>query len=159
VIISTAMSSPIRKLPHGFAKTSPANHDVAISVEQKTVWASSSPVFFARADAQVSPDRGLGHVIDNDVEKSAPRTIRVEDVSVDEYARKSAAPDFIKCDVEGAEVEVFRGANKLLNERRPIILCEMHGDENWQTLLKLCANLGYRRETCGKNRILAQRTK
>jgi hypothetical protein len=35
---------------------------------------------------------------------------------------------FIKCDAEGAEVEVFRGA-KLLNESRPIILCEMHGEK------------------------------
>jgi hypothetical protein len=52
-------------------------------------------VFFARADAEVSPDRGLGHVIDNDAERSAPSTIRVEAVSVDEYVRKSAAPDFI----------------------------------------------------------------
>jgi FkbM family methyltransferase len=61
-------------------------------------------MFFARADAEVSPDRGLGHVIDNDADRSAPGTIRVEAVSVDEYVRKSRAPDFIKCDVEGAEV-------------------------------------------------------
>ena len=49
----------------------------------------------------------------NDVaERSAPSTIRVEAASVDEYVRKSGAPDFIKCDVEGAEVEVFRGGGK-----------------------------------------------
>jgi FkbM family methyltransferase len=71
------------------------NQDARISVEEKAVWSSSNPVFFARADAEVSPDRGLGHVIDNDAERSAPSTIRVEAVSVDEYVRKSAAPDFI----------------------------------------------------------------
>jgi hypothetical protein len=107
----------------------------------------------------VSPHRGLGQVIDNDSEESAPGTIRVEGVSVDEYVRKSAAPDFIKCDVEGAEVEVFRGAEKLLKERRPLILCEMHGEENRQTLLKLFVDLGYRCEPCGKNHILARHTK
>jgi Methyltransferase FkbM domain len=106
----------------------------------------------------VSPDRGLGHVIVNDAERSAPGTIRVEAVSVDEYVGKSGAPDFIKCDVEGAEVEVFRGAAKLLNERRPIILCEMHGDKNRQTLLTMFENLGYRCEPCGKNHVLAQHT-
>ena len=109
-----------------------------------------------RGLGEVSPDRGLGHVIDNDADKSAPGTIRVEAVSVDEYVRQSGAPDFIKCDVEGAEVEVFRGANKLLNERRPFILCEMHGDKNRQTLLKMFENLGYRCEPCGENHILAQ---
>jgi FkbM family methyltransferase len=131
------------------------NQGAPISVEEKAVWSSSSPVFFARADAEVSPDRGLGHVIDNDAEKSAPGTIRVDAVSVDEYVGKSVAPDFIKCDVEGAEVEVFRGAEKLLNEKRPLILCEMHGEENRQTLLKVFADFGYRCEPCGKNHILA----
>ena len=135
------------------------NKGAPISVEEKAVWSSSSPVFFARADADVSPDRGLGHVIDNDAERSAPGTIRVEAVSVDECVDKSAAPDFIKCDVEGAEVEVFRGAERLLNERPPIILCEMHGDKNRQTLLKMFENLGYRCEPCGKNHVLAQQTK
>ena len=130
-----------------------------ISVEEKAVWSFSSPVFFARADVEVSPDRGLGHVVDNRAERSTPGTIRVEAVSVDEYVRKSGPPDFIKCDVEGAEVEVFRGAEKLLNERPPIILCEMHGEENRQTLLKAFADLSYRCEPCGKNHILAQHTK
>jgi FkbM family methyltransferase len=135
------------------------NQGAPISVEEKAVWSSSSPVFFARADAEVSPDRGLGHVIDNDTEQSAASMIRVEAVSVDEYVRKSVAPDFIKCDVEGAEVEVFRGAEKLLNEKRPLILCEMHGEENRQTLLKVFADFGYRCEPCGRNHILAQHTK
>jgi FkbM family methyltransferase len=135
------------------------NQGAPIVIEEKAVWSSSSPVSFARADVEVSPDRGLGHVINNSAEGSAPGTIRVEAVSVDEYVRKSGPPDFIKCDVEGAEVEVFRGAEKLLNERPPLILCELHGEENRQTLLKVFANLGYRSEPCGKNHILAQYTK
>jgi FkbM family methyltransferase len=134
------------------------NQGAPISVEDKAVWASSRPVFFARADAEISPDRGLGHVIDNAAEKSALSTIRIEAVSVDEYVRRSAAPDVIKCDVEGAEVEVFRGATKLLEEKHPLILCEMHGEQNRETLLKVFAGFGYRCEPCGKNHILAQHT-
>jgi hypothetical protein len=98
-------------------------------------------------------------VIKNVSERSAPSTIRVEAVSVDEYVRKSGAPDFIKCDVEGAEVEVFRGADKLLKERPPLILCPMYGEENRQTLLRVFADHGYGCEPCGKNHILAQHTK
>lgn len=37
-------------------------------------------------------------------------------------------PNLIKCDVEGAEVEVFRGQLKTLKEIRPVIMCEV-GDE------------------------------
>jgi hypothetical protein len=54
---------------------------------------------------------------------------------------------------------VFRGATKLLREKQPLILCEMHGDENRQTLLKVFADLGYRCDPCGKNHILAQHAK
>jgi FkbM family methyltransferase len=135
------------------------NQGAPISIEATAVWSSSNPVFFARAHAEVSPDRGLGYVINDVAERSAPSTIRVEAVSVDEYVRKSGAPDLIKCDVEGAEVEVFRGADKLLKERPPLILCEMYAEENRQTLLKVFADLGYRCEPCGKNHILAQHTK
>jgi FkbM family methyltransferase len=88
------------------------NQGAPISIEATAVWSSSNPVFVARADAEVPSDRGLGYVINDVAERSAPSTIRVEAVSVDEYVRKSGAPDFIKCDVEGAEVQVFRGRGK-----------------------------------------------
>jgi FkbM family methyltransferase len=128
------------------------NRDVLISVEEKAVWSSSDSVLFARADTTTSPDRGLGHVVD----EVAHDTIRIESVSLDEYAATSGAPDFLKCDVEGAEVEVFRGAQKLLTEKKPAILCEMHGDENRRILLEQFALFGYHCEPCGKNHILAQ---
>ena len=42
---------------------------------------------------------------------------------------------FIKCDVEGAELSVFRGAEQLLREDRPIVFAEM--------LRKWCARFHY----------------
>lgn len=33
--------------------------------------------------------------------------------------------DFIKCDVEGAELHVFAGAHRVLTEDRPVVLCEV----------------------------------
>ncbi|MEA5466498.1 FkbM family methyltransferase [Leptothoe sp. PORK10 BA2] len=44
--------------------------------------------------------------------------------SLDDLLKISAKPDFIKIDVEGAEVSVLRGADKILSESRPIIYCE-----------------------------------
>jgi FkbM family methyltransferase len=132
------------------------NRDAPISVEEKAVWCSSDAVLFARADTNTSPDRGLGHVVAQTIDGILPDTIRIESVSLDQYVSTSAPPDFLKCDVEGAEVEVFRGARKLLREKSPGILCEMHSDENRLTLLEQFVRLGYRCEPCGKNHVLAR---
>jgi len=46
--------------------------------------------------------------------------------TMDDYRTKSSTPvDFIKCDVEGAELLVFKGAQKTLKEDCPIIFSEM----------------------------------
>ncbi len=132
------------------------NPDVLVSVVEKAVWSSSNPVFFARADTRISPDRGLGHVVEQQATDAAQAAIRVSAISLDDFVAGSVAPDFIKCDVEGAEVEVFRSALKLLSEKKPAVLCEMHSKENRRVLLEQFAHLGYRCEPCGGNHIFAQ---
>jgi FkbM family methyltransferase len=110
------------------------------------VWSQQTVVKFSRSDPNVSPDRGLGHVASthiastpigntnvastNVASTNETGCIEVQAVSLDEYTSAFPAPDFLKCDVEGAEVEVFRGARRLLAEKRPGILCEMHSEEN-----------------------------
>jgi hypothetical protein len=76
-------------------------------------------------------------------------------VSLDDFTRTSLVPDFIKCDVEGAEVEVFRGAQRVLAEKRPLILCEMHGEENRRILVDEFSRAGYLCKDCGDRHILA----
>lgn len=122
-----------------------------LSVEEKAVWSKPSTVFFARTDPAISPDRGLGHVVAN----RADDTIQVNAVSLDEYVQTVPAPDFLKCDVEGAEVEVFRGARRLLTEKRPVILCEMHSDENRRVLIEEFARFGYTCKAIDEQHILA----
>jgi FkbM family methyltransferase len=122
-----------------------------ISVEEKAVWSEPSTVFFSRTDPAISPDRGLGHVVSN----RADDTIQVDAVTLDEYVQSVAAPDFVKCDVEGAEVEVFRGAQRLLAEKRPAILCEMHSDENRRVLIEEFARFGYTCKPIDEQHILA----
>lgn len=34
--------------------------------------------------------------------------------------------DFIKCDVEGAELQVFRGGHETISRFRPVVFCEVH---------------------------------
>ncbi len=122
-----------------------------ITAEEKAVWSEQRTVYFARIDPATSPDRGLGHV----VSATAGDTIQVSAVSLDEYIRTQPAPDFLKCDVEGAEVEVFRGAQRLLKEKSPGIICEMHSEENHRILLDEFSRLGYICKPCGANHILA----
>lgn len=127
------------------------NHFLNISVVPKAVWSESRVVSFAPTDPKVSPDGGLGHVVD----AGAPGTSEVQAISLDDFLPTSFRPDFLKCDVEGAEVEVFHGARRLLLECRPMVLCEMHSEENRRALLKEFAELGYNCESLDQNHILA----
>lgn len=122
-----------------------------VRVEGKAVWSEPATVLFARADPRVSPDRGLGHIVDS----AGKDTIEIEAVSLDDYTRTSPMPDFIKCDVEGSEVEVFRGAQRVLAEKRPLILCEMHSEENRRILLDEFSRFGYACKDCGDRHVLA----
>lgn len=124
-----------------------------ISVQEMAVWSESRRVPFARADAATSPDRGLGHV---DLSATGSSIVEVAGISLDEFVLGGApAPDFIKCDAEGAEQEIFRGARKLLAEKRPVILCEMHSEENRRALTELWSSHGFSCESRGEHQVLA----
>ena len=51
--------------------------------------------------------------------------------------------DFLKCDTEGAEVEVLLGAEQLIRRDRPWLLIEVHSLENCLALSRLLAAWGY----------------
>ncbi len=121
-------------------------------VEQKAAWSESTTVSFARVDPGTSPDRGLGHV---SADHSATGAISVAAVSLDQYVAANPPPDFLKCDVEGAEVEVFQGAANLLCSRHPILLVEMHSTVNQQSLLEQFAGLGYHCRNLDETHVLA----
>lgn len=54
--------------------------------------------------------------------------VEVEVVSIDEYSKSKNFPriSFIKCDVEGHELHVFKGAEQTLRKYKPILLFECH---------------------------------
>lgn len=123
------------------------------AVEEKAVWSEPATVSFARVDSNTSPDRGLGHVSTGD--SAAANTISVEAVSLDEFVLSQPAPDFLKCDVEGAEAAVFQGAEQLLREKHPILLVEMHSPENHRALTGKFSQLGYACSNLDENHVLA----
>ena len=123
-----------------------------IIVEERAVWSETRDVPFVRSDPTVSPDLGLGHV---ESHPAATGSISVAAVALDDYVGRAPHPDFVKCDVEGAEVEVFRGARRLLGEARPVIVCELHSGENRRLLAEEFARLRYDHRSCGAHHVLA----
>lgn len=53
--------------------------------------------------------------------------VSVPMLTLDEYASQTGLyPDVVKVDVEGAELQVLKGAQHLLTQRRPMVFCELH---------------------------------
>jgi FkbM family methyltransferase len=64
-------------------------------------------------------------------------------VSLDWLCERYASPDVLKIDVEGAELEVLKGAEALLARKRPIVLCET-SEEASSDVTRLLQTKGYR---------------
>lgn len=59
-------------------------------------------------------------------ESSTVQKVTCKVYVIDDFVRNTKLKvDFIKCDVEGAELLVFKGARKLLSEQKPIVFSEM----------------------------------
>ena len=63
-------------------------------------------------------------------------------VSLDWLAQQISLPDVLKIDVEGAELNVFRGASQVLRDKRPSLIFEMNG-AHWAEISRLLHCLGY----------------
>jgi FkbM family methyltransferase len=71
--------------------------------------------------------------------------ILVPSISLDEFiALGNPAPQLIKIDVEGGESAVLAGAERLLSERRPVIICEVHHLEAARWIEEWLPARGYR---------------
>lgn len=121
-----------------------------VTVSEMGIWSSSGEMNFVAADA-ASPDRGTGRFMADNTGDSAP----LKCVALDDFVANHPAPNAIKCDVEGAELEVLRGAEKLIQKSRPWILGEMHSDANARAWQESLAKLGYRFEFVDASHILA----
>lgn len=123
------------------------------TVVEAAVWNRTGTVTFDQSDPSSSPDRGTGHV---EVNANSSLAISVPAIALDDFCRTSPAPDIIKCDVEGAEVEAFRGARCLLESHRPVIICEIHSAENDRVLRTELESLGYAVRNLDENHICAE---
>ena len=121
-----------------------------VTVVESGVWSASGEVNFLPADA-TSPDRGTGRFVTGERASAAP----VHCIALDDFIHETSAPDAIKCDVEGAEVEVLCGAENMLRTARPWILCEMHSIANDRAARELLGRLGYSFQAVDDTHLLA----
>jgi len=127
------------------------NGFINATVIEAGVWSASGAVNFVPADTS-SPDRGVGKFVAGE---NSPAANPTRCVALDDFVGNAPTPDVIKCDVEGAEIEAFRGAEQLLAARHPLILCEMHSEANDIFLREYFVKFGYIIESIDDLHILA----
>jgi FkbM family methyltransferase len=79
----------------------------------------------------------------DDAGELAVDVVRLDDLCTDGTL---PVPDVLKVDVEGAELQVLRGAETILRTRRPTILLATHGSESDRACRALLERHGYRLE-------------
>lgn len=122
-----------------------------VNVVQRGVWSSTTTLKFAAANT-TSPDRGVGTFMNASGDAASTP---VACIALDDFIKTAPPPNGIKCDVEGAEVEVFRGARDLLKTHRPWVLCEVHSEVNDYALKSYLNEFSYVSEAVDENHILA----
>ncbi len=71
--------------------------------------------------------------------------VTVAAISLDQFSQECRPPDFIKMDIEGAELLALKGARDLLSSNRaPKLLIEFHGPELRREGCRILRNRGYR---------------
>jgi FkbM family methyltransferase len=76
-------------------------------------------------------------------EYSGGTLVQVKTTALDDLAGSIPPPDFMKIEIEGAELLALRGAKRLIREHRPVMLVELHSSENSHQFHEQMKELGY----------------
>jgi hypothetical protein len=78
-----------------------------------------------------------------------------DDLRLDDWAYDGGfVPDFIKIDIEGSEVSALESAERILCERRPSLIVEVHSSELEREAGRLLLRHGYRLVVVSQRRFL-----
>lgn len=139
-------ATAVGRLRRNIARNSFSN----VTIVEAGIWSASGEFNFL-PEALSSPDRGTGRFI----ARGDPAGSLTRCVALDDFVQSALPPDAIKCDVEGAEGEALRGAEKLLHARRPWIVCEMHSEANDRASREFLSRFGYAFEVVDASHVLA----
>src|SRR2546423_8917289 len=103
-----------------------------------------------RTEFQVMSQESMGKLTESPFQpqKASREPISVELVAIDDLFAQGRIPPpaVMKVDVEGAELLVLRGAEKLLREHQPTLFLEIHSPELARDCRNFLEGLGYRIE-------------
>lgn len=94
---------------------------------------------------------GLTKIIATNPSETYARTYEVPMRLPDELLAELPRLDFIKCDVEGFEAEVFDHLHATLRRFRPLIQTELNGVANRRRVVELLSTFGYEPFVLSKN--------
>jgi FkbM family methyltransferase len=97
-----------------------------IRLERMAVYSRSGEILFDRAGGETP--HGNAHVRAS--EEFTTDAFRVPCTSLDDFVVSNPVPTLVKMDVEGAESEVLKGAERLFQTARPLLICEIHDVAN-----------------------------
>jgi FkbM family methyltransferase len=100
--------------------------EAKIEIIRAAVFSTSGSIGLEPASGEAG--HGNAHV--GPARDASRPTVEVLCTTLDDFAQGHPAPDIIKIDVEGAESEVLKGAEKVFAESRPHLLCEVHDPVN-----------------------------
>ena len=114
-----------------------------VTVVEAAVWSSAGQLTFQRA-AEAS-NRTQGQVA---VTAAGSSCISVRAVCLDDlvFGEQYPVPRLMKMDVEGAEWEALHGAQRVLAEAQPKLLCEVHDGAQMGPIREFLKTLGYTAE-------------
>ena len=93
----------------------------------------------------LGPNSAMGGLISDDAANAGD--ILVPTVTMDKIAEElGIAPDVLKIDVEGAEINVLQGEMELLRSKKPVIFLSTHSPGLREECLDLLAEVGYEAE-------------
>ncbi len=84
-------------------------------------------------------------------------TLEVEITTLDDFwSETQRAPDLVLADVEGHEMSLLEGAERLVRERRPKLILEHHGSARQSQITDWLTKMGYRVQNAGSRHINAE---
>lgn len=112
-----------------------AFNGLSVDLVNAAIWPTSGQIAF-------SAEGSMGSAVSNVIGFGRGDANEVNSISLDELAAQTAISrlDFIKCDIEGAEKDIFEDCS-VIEEFRPRIAIETHVVNNSMTTAKVCDDL------------------
>jgi FkbM family methyltransferase len=91
-----------------------------------------------------SDDGSTSHIVESSLSRS-DGCVQVDTITLDNFVYRdlNAQPALIKIDIEGNAGRCLKGAERVLTDARPYVLCEVHDPSELSQVLTVLAQLSY----------------